>query len=167
MVVHLYLRAINSHPLSTKVLSATFIAFLGDSIAQKLSRPESPINLRRTARFTLWATITTPLVHTWYKSVILKIKEPVRRMLVEQLIWAPPSTASFLFYMGGGGQNGLDNTQQRFPRTYMANLALWVPVSYLNFRFVPPPLWILTNNVVGLGWSVVLSILSTPTPKNQ
>ena len=42
----------------------------------------------------------------------------------------------------------------------LANWTLWVPVQFLDFRFVPPQLTVAAANVCAVVWNVILSLLS-------
>lgn len=157
-----FIHALDTAPILTKSTTACLLAGMGDTIAQLLTSEEgvASYSLPRTLKFSAWALLTTPFVHTWYKHVIAKIHSPVRRVLCDQLLWAPPSTALFLLY-SGGPQRVVEN----FPQTAGANLLVWAPVSLVNFYFLPSKFWVVTNSVVGLGWAVGLSLLSQSSPR--
>ena len=158
----LYARYLALYPRTTKAATAASIACLGDAAAQVHSgEPYSP---QRAAAFVAWAALSTPLVHHWY--LHLHRSTPLRATLLDQLVWAPPSTAVFLFWMGGCANGRVDEAlgrvQSHLPVTLTANWALWFPFQLLNFRFIGPAYQILATNVVGLGWSGLLSTLAQP-----
>ena len=61
-----YAKLLDSHPLTTKSLSAGIITFSGDLIAQTLEE-KKVINIRRLFTFTaLGCVLVAPTLHTWY-----------------------------------------------------------------------------------------------------
>lgn len=157
-----YARYLALYPRTTKAATAAAIALVGDGGAQ--AHAGEPYNPQRAAAFVAWAALSTPLVHHWY--LHLHRSTPLRATLLDQLLWAPPSTAAFLFWMGLGASGRVDEAlgrvQSHLPVTLTANWALWFPFQLLNFRFIGPAYQILATNVVGLGWSGLLSTLAQP-----
>ena len=41
-----------------------------------------------------------------------------------------------------------------------ANWALWIPAQFINFRFVPPNLTVLSANVTALVWNTYMSYIA-------
>ena len=161
----MYSRLLASHPRATKATTASCIALLGDGLAQR--QAGEPYCPRRAAAFVLWAAATTPLVHHWY--LALRGASPLRAALLDQLVWAPPSTAAFLFYTaaaaapgGAALAEGSARVRSRLPAVLATNWGVWGPAQLVNFRFVAPPYQILFTNVLGVAWSGVLSAMAQP-----
>jgi hypothetical protein len=164
----MYSRLLASHPRATKAATASAIALLGDSLAQR--QGGAPYCPQRAAAFVLWAAATTPLVHHWY--LALRGASPLRAALLDQLVWAPPSTAAFLFYTAAAAAPGASAVAEgsarvtsHLPGVLAANWGVWGPVQLLNFRFVAQPYQILFTNVVGVAWSGALSAMAQPAAK--
>jgi protein Mpv17 len=91
-------------------------------------------------------------------------KSLLRRVLADQLIWAPPSTTLCLLFLGSTEHNSLASGFARVramaPKTIALNAAVWFPVQLLNFGLVPIQHQVLFSNLVGLGWGCVLSSLA-------
>jgi hypothetical protein len=162
----MYTRLLASHPRATKAASASAIALAGDALAQRYSG--APYCPQRAAAFVLWAGATTPLVHHWY--LALRGASPLRAALLDQLVWAPPSTAAFLFWTAAAAAaapssalaEGSGRVASHLPGCLAANWGVWLPVQLLNFRYVAQPYQILFTNCVGLGWSAGLSAMAQP-----
>jgi hypothetical protein len=160
-----YSRLLATHPRATKAATASAIALAGDALAQR--HGGAPYCPQRAAAFVAWAACTTPLVHQWY--LALRGAPPLRAALLDQLVWAPPSTAAFLFWTAAAAAapsaallEGSARVASHLPGCLAANWGVWLPVQLLNFRFVAQPYQILFTNVVGLGWSGLLSTMAQP-----
>ena len=163
------------HGTLTKSLTAGLIGATGDAACQA-SNGDGGIDGLRTARMASWALLTTPLVARWYTALNSRWPaSPLRRMIADQLIWAPPATASMLLYFGAAESvtNGSvcatetrDYARNRmttaFVPTLAANWSVWPIVQLVNFALVPPRVQILFSNLVGVGWSFALSSLANP-----
>jgi protein Mpv17 len=160
----MYARALQSRPRLTKTVTACCIALAGDALAQQVGgEPYCP---RRAGAFVLWAAATTPLLHSWY--LLLQRSSPLRAALLDQFVWAPPSTAAFLFFTAAvcsppgshALQEGAARVVSHLPTTLAANWGVWLPVQLLNFSLVAPAYQILFTNLVGLGWCACLSYMT-------
>jgi hypothetical protein len=165
-----YIALLHAHPLATKCITSTTVALLADAVCQGLERSDhgEPFSVSRSVRFSAWALATTPIVHFWYGRLAAARLSPLARTAADQLLYAPPATAAFLFAMGVGAQGtGLEGGISRMsnlPRVLRENFCVWVPVQLLNFMFIPLPLQVAFGNVVGLFWAVRLSHLSMGAP---
>ena len=163
-----YARALRTHPLATRAVTAAAIAAAGDVACQL--NDSGAVDAARTLRFSSWALLNTPFVSRWYVHLGARFPaSPARRVLADQLLWAPPATAACLFYLGaleaGTAAGGAARAAERLAPTLAANWTVWPAVQAVNFGFVPPAYQILFSNVVGLGWSFMLSRLAaTPPP---
>jgi hypothetical protein len=63
-----YTRALERHPLLTKVATSTVLFGAGDFMSQKLEGKQS-IDAARLARMAAWGAIFTPFAHVWYNAL--------------------------------------------------------------------------------------------------
>lgn len=160
-----YTRALKQRPVATKTLTAITLATVGDLLAQRTSgAPRARADdYARTARFAAWAGLIAPLTHMWFAR-LSRLPSPLLAAAADQLLWAPPFTAMFLFAMGaaeaGTVGEGVSRCRSSWRSVLLANWLVWMPVQALNFWLVPLPFQVLVTNVVGLGWSVALSAMS-------
>jgi hypothetical protein len=170
-----YMGLLARAPRTTKAATAAVIALFGDALAQYHGASPSGYSFQRSAAFALWAAAVCVPQHSWY--LFLRHEIPLKAVLMDQLIWAPPFTAGFLFWAAaatsdgrtwvGAFSRGKENVLATFLPVILTNWAVWGPVQLVNFYFVPLPLRILFGNFVGLGWSGALSYLSFPTAANE
>jgi len=129
---------------------------------------------KRTGDFALVGAIIAAPIDKWYAflgtidlSTVLPAAMPkaVGMVMLDQLMWAPFCLASvfgMLSALQGDGLEGWkDKMRTTWGKTVVSNWLLWVPAQMLNFLIVPPQLQLLYANVVGLGWNVYLSKVST------
>ena len=166
----------------TRSVTASVIAASGDVACQAANGTSETgssnggskkwLDLSRTMRMSLWPLLTTPLVARWYTLLGSQWpRSPLKRMIADQLIWAPPATMAMLMFFGGlehrNGAPVFDAAQERVKASYIptltANWAVWPAVQLVNFAMVPPSLQILFSNLVGLGWGFYLSKVANPT----
>jgi len=155
-----YGRALAARPTLTKTATAAGIAGAGDAGCQALDG--GAFDGARTARFASWALVSTPLVARWYAALAARWPtSAARRVLADQLLWAPPATAVMLAFLGAAdGGGAVSRLRSSFLPTLSANWMVWPLVQSVNFALVPPQYNILFTNVIGLGWSVALSRLA-------
>ena len=94
---------LETRPITTRVITATLISGLGDAICQHLVPAPGGFDIARTVRFASWAVLITPLQHLWFTALQRRFPSALTRVAFDQLVFAPPATAAFLMYMGGGG----------------------------------------------------------------
>lgn len=68
MVFAAYTRALERHPLLTKVVTSTVLFGAGDLMSQKLEG-KTTVDTARLARMAAWGAIFTPFAHVWYNQL--------------------------------------------------------------------------------------------------
>ena len=68
MVFAAYTRALERHPLLTKVVTSTVLFGAGDLMSQKLEG-KTAVDTARLARMAAWGAIFTPFAHVWYNQL--------------------------------------------------------------------------------------------------
>jgi hypothetical protein len=63
-----YTRALEKHPLLTKVVTSTVLFGAGDLMSQKLEG-KATVDTARFARMAAWGAIFTPFAHVWYNQL--------------------------------------------------------------------------------------------------
>lgn len=158
MAARAYMSLLETRPITTRVITATLISGLGDAICQHLVPAPGGFDIARTVRFASWAVLITPLQHLWFTALQRRFPSALTRVAFDQLVFAPPATAAFLMYMGGGAL-----VKERAWATLHANWLVWPAVQAINFAFIPQKFTVLACNVVGLFWSIALSRLASPS----
>lgn len=117
-----YLIALDRHPAPVKAVTASAIAAVGDCLCQAYQDGHS-YDPSRTLGLSLYALLTTPLVHYWLtyiSAASLTRGSAIKRMLADQLLWAPPATACFFYVFGGAAL-----VRKAWLSTLLANWAVW------------------------------------------
>lgn len=166
-------------PVLTKTVTAVIITAAGDAACQALERREAVrrgdrpprYDIPRTVRMGTWALLMTPAVHLWYASLMTRFPtSPLKRMLADQLIWAPAGLVAFFVAMGvmetGRWEDGWRKTQASFVPVMAANWLVWPAVQYANFRFTPPQYQVLVVNFVSFFWAMYISAANAKASEN-
>lgn len=93
----------------------------------------------------------------------------MQRLACDQLIFAPAFIAGFLslaLVFEGRPEAIYTKLRDHWFSTMRANLSLWVPSMFLNFRFVPQQYQVLFSNCVGFFWNIYLSYVVSHQPKS-
>ncbi|GFR50941.1 hypothetical protein Agub_g13261 [Astrephomene gubernaculifera] len=163
-----YLSCLEASPLLTKALTCALLNALGDVFCQ-LFIEGGQWNAKRTATFTfMGAALVGPALHYWYgllnKLVVARgAAGATMQLLLDQGVFAPVFLATFISMLFTiEGKPGLirPKLEQDLLETVKANWILWIPAQFINFRFVPPHLQVLTANVVALAWNTYMSYQS-------
>lgn len=171
-----YNRLLLEKPILTKSITSGVIAFVADIACQKIvgtskvtadGKKDTSIDWARTARFTaLQFALIGPLLHYWYGFLMTRLPgasmlTTVYRVALDQLVFAPfcciPALFSCALMMEGKTDQIPSKLKADWAPTVAANLALWVPAQFINFKLVPAQFQVLFANSVGLFWNVYLS----------
>ncbi|GLI61596.1 hypothetical protein VaNZ11_004014 [Volvox africanus] len=163
-----YMSCLESAPLLTKALTCALLNALGDVFCQ-LFIEAGKWDIRRTAIFTFMGlAVVAPTLHYWYALLNKLVRAggttgATIQLLLDQGVFAPVFLATFisvLFTIEGKPHLIKPKLEQDLLETVKVNWVLWIPAQYLNFRFVPPNLQVLTANVVALIWNTYMSFQS-------
>lgn len=182
-----YLDALEKKPMKTKMLTSAFLAGTGDIIAQAIESA-GPFALRRF--FTLIAVqvlYIVPILTAFYAANErltgrLKMKDGWGKtgvaLAFDQLINAPIVVAGFFcafqlataisdtiatgapFALGVVYQACARQLRSSYLSTVVTNWKVWVLPQLFNFAVVPPYGRVAFANLVGLVWSVILSVIA-------
>jgi Mpv17 / PMP22 family len=178
-----YRELLSIYPLPTQAVTGGILAFAGDAIAQRTDKGCYVYNSRRGVSFmafdmayrTLqhyifpWVSLT---FHGQYISTVLdsigvayqdqQLFAAIEGTFVNQLFIVPLFyyPVFFAFTALLQGQTILDGVQRAksmfFP-LMQRNLAYWLPVQFIQFRFIEENLQIPFVCIAGLCWTVILS----------
>lgn len=164
-----YSALLESAPLATKSLSACFLVFLSDFIAQALN--DAPPDFPSFIRYALYGLfIAGPQGHYWYQTLehMVTFQGPTGvlvKVICDQLLYAPPTTALFFFIMkttdGESLRKATDFVRANFLPTMFLAWRVWPFVSIVNFAFVPAGLRVVFTSGVSVFWVAYLSVLSS------
>ncbi|ETL39355.1 hypothetical protein F441_09521 [Phytophthora nicotianae CJ01A1] len=167
-----YASLLETHPLSTKIVTGGAIAGLGDVGCQLVLESEdgdAKLDLKRAAIFTfLGGFLISPALHVWYGFLGSRLPgvstaAVAKRLALDQLGFAPtflPIILSSVLMLEGHSEDIPDKLRADWWSVTKANWVVWVPAQILNFRFVPGSMQVLFANVVGLLWNAYLSYVS-------
>lgn len=158
-----------SHPVSTKIVTGSTIALIGDVNCQVFLEVDQPFSAKRAVIFTLIGGVfIVPILHVWYGFLRRAVPGTsnlaiAKRLAMDQLGFAPtflPIFFTALLTLEGDVDKVPEKIKNDWWPAVTANWVLWVPAQLINFRFVPGSLQVLFSNVVGLFWNSYLSFLS-------
>eukprot|EP00271_Cylindrocystis_brebissonii_P004187 TRINITY_DN15757_c0_g1_i1.p1 TRINITY_DN15757_c0_g1~~TRINITY_DN15757_c0_g1_i1.p1 ORF type:complete len:410 (-),score=23.71 TRINITY_DN15757_c0_g1_i1:1055-2284(-) len=167
------------YPYVTKGVTAALLNAMADLICQLFVEKTGTIDVKRLLNFaSMGLFIVGPSLHIWYglllpRMITLKGSQgTIGRLLLDQVLFAPGSIVVFLAIVMGLEGRPLTELQPKLEQvllpTIFAQWKLWIPVQFVNFRFVPPHLQAATVSTVGLIWTVYMSLVShqelTPSP---
>ena len=100
----------------------------------------------RTFKFSLLGTaFTGPVLHFWYGLLqrafpSTAIQSVLQRLVLDQLFFSPIFLSCFLslvLCLEGNAEGIPKKLQMDFAPTVVANLVVWIPAMFINFRFIP------------------------------
>jgi len=177
-------------PYTTNAISASFIAFAGDMLAQSFEwwnlRQESTLSghtgsssisfspdLWRTARIACFGLLQGAPTIAWFRALERwfgserRLGVIARKMLVQQLIYAPIANLCFFTYVQSslhwrdGPQATAEHVQACLHREFlpamMASSLVWPPVQLINFLYIPPAYRVLWGSGFGALWQSYMS----------
>eukprot|EP01116_Phalansterium_solitarium_P016468 TRINITY_DN3835_c0_g1_i1.p1 TRINITY_DN3835_c0_g1~~TRINITY_DN3835_c0_g1_i1.p1 ORF type:complete len:177 (-),score=78.83 TRINITY_DN3835_c0_g1_i1:314-844(-) len=158
-----YGRALQSHPIRTKVITSATLNFLGDTIAQLGIERKKKWDVARTVRYTIFGVIVAPIVHQWY--IILSRRHPnlLWRLALDQLVFSPFITAFFLATMSllEGKPNAIAHKLLNvFGPVFKRRLTVFPLIQFVNFKYVPLEYRAPYGSVIAFLWGIYMSVLA-------
>ena len=184
-----YIRALDEHPLRTKMATGAVLASIGDLIAQAMEGATS-LALRRLVNLVLVNVLyVTPFLCATYalnewlvgKKVGLSAASATgtgARLIFDQFVNAPVVVLGFFcsfglidaisatlfaaepFNLGLLGSSIAMKLRTEYVGTMINNWKIWIAPQLVNFALMPPPLRVPFASVVALVWNVVLALVA-------
>ncbi|KAG7508690.1 Mpv17 [Solea senegalensis] len=164
-----YQALMTRYPWTVQIVTAGSLVGVGDVVAQQLieRRGLSQHNVYRTAKMmSIGFFFVGPVIGSWYK-VLDKIvvggtkSAAMKKMLLDQLCFAPCFLGAFLTISGALNGLTLDKNVTKLKRDYtdalISNYYLWPPVQIANFYFVPLHHRLAVVQVVAVAWNSYLT----------
>ncbi|WCJ28694.1 Peroxisomal membrane 22 kDa (Mpv17/PMP22) family protein [Euphorbia peplus] len=161
-----YLDLLAKYPVMTKALTSALLTCVGDLICQLVIDRVPSLDLKRTSIISfLGLVLVGPTLHFWYLSLSKMVTMPgtsgaFLRLLIDQFMFSPMFIGLFLstlVTLEGKPELVVPKLQQEWFSAVLANWQLWIPLQFLNFRFVPQQFQVLAANAIALVWNVILS----------
>lgn len=148
--------------------TSTVIAVLGDGACQIFIEGSglSGYSLERAMQIgAMGCILIGPVLHFWYgflwrllpRNDALTI---VKRLVVDQLLFAPVAVASSLSFLAAAQGQAADiprRLKEQVPGAVLNNWKLWPAAQAINFSLVPVPHQVLFANAVSVFWNGYLS----------
>lgn len=183
-----YSKKLDSHPVTTKCISAGLISSVGNVLAQIITfyqeiRDDSEghtahkkgwgdfhVDGGQVGRFAFLNVIfVAPVLHHWYNFINRalpgkSLSRVVQRTFWDEFVFSPMYIPVFL-----AGLWKLEGTEwpkiksmviKEVPGIIVAEWALWVPTMLVTFRYAPVKFQVLVINVVGVVWQTFLSFMA-------
>lgn len=157
------------YPWSVQIVTAGSLVGVGDVISQQLIERRGLANhsIQRTAKMmSIGFFFVGPVIGGWYK-VLDKLvvggtkTAAMKKMLVDQVCFAPCFLGGFLCISGGLNGLTLEDNVAKLKRDYtdalIANYYLWPPVQIANFYFIPLQHRLAVVQLVAIAWNSYLS----------
>lgn len=168
-----YEASLAASPVPTKMATGGALWGLGDLTAQALTRGDGEaLDYHRLARVAGYGGLLhAPIAHVHYNflewAVVARAKvsparAPVVKVIVEQFVyWGYLSNAMYHFSMatleGAPPDAAVERVKDRLWPTMLAQWSFWIPVQYLNFRFIPVRHQLNVVLTTSVAWTAFLS----------
>ncbi|PGH15548.1 hypothetical protein AJ79_02330 [Helicocarpus griseus UAMH5409] len=132
-----------------------------------------PFDFERLTRFMAYGFFMAPIQFQWFGFLARSFPvtkthatlPALKRVAMDQLIFAPVGLACFFMFMtvaeGGGRRAIVRKFQDVYTPTLKANFLLWPAVQILNFRVMPIQFQIPFVSTVGIAWTAYLSLTNS------
>jgi protein Mpv17 len=154
--------------------AAAAAALASASPSSPLSSLLAHVDWARTARMGAFGLFVDGPVggayYAWLDKTIwpddpLSARTVITKTVLDQTVYSALGTVAFFTFIrlletGGDVGSVAPTLAAKFWPTLCANYAIWPVAHLINFRFVPPPLRVLYNQVIAVGWLTLLSILA-------
>jgi len=185
-----YSARLDTHPITTKCISAGLISSLGNVLAQGITYYQEKsevssdnddgkkdnmwkdfsVDAGQVGRFTfLNVIVVAPVLHYWYNFInrVLpgqSIKRVLARTFWDEFVFSPiyiPIFLGALWKVEGTPWPKIQTMMvKEVPGIIIAEWTLWVPTMLVTFRYAPVKFQVLVINVVGVVWQTFLSFMA-------
>lgn len=184
-----YSRRLDTHPVSTKCISAGLISSLGNVLAQMITYQQEMekeevgdvqnqkkawkdfrVDTGQVGRFAFLNVIfVAPVLHHWYNFINRalpgkSISRVLQRTFWDEFVFSPiyiPVFLAGLWKLEGTSWPKIQTMMvKEVPGIIVAEWALWVPTMIVTFRYAPVKFQVLVINVVGVVWQTFLSFMA-------
>lgn len=174
-----YEAALVQKPVPTKMATGGVLWGCGDMVAQAGSkRREDDVDMARLGRAVVFGTLVhAPIAHVHYEFLEAFCKRfrfsaravPIVKLVMEQFVyWGYFSNSLYHFSMakmeGFSVEDSVARVYDRLWPTMKAQWAFWIPVQYLNFKFVPVRHQLNVVLLTSVVWTAALSLAFPPSP---
>lgn len=156
-----YLERLYTSPLKTKAITSCLLGALGNLLSQKISGAKR-IREDSILAFALFGLlIGGPVPHYFYTYLQPLVRSPVSFLLVERFVYTPLFQLLALYLLalfeGKTHEESCKQLKKIYWPVLAANIKYLTLAHYLNIRFVPPMLRVLSANLIGFLWSIYLA----------
>lgn len=177
-----YSRCLSKHPLGTQMISAGknsstslvnacwgVIGVGGDCFSQFVIEQKhlKDYDTKRGTRFfILPAFYIAPILSQWFKvleRVVVGNPKfvPLKRVIIDQLFFAPPFSASIIFGLhlleGQSVKNAFQRLKAQFLDIYKRSVTYWPIVQLFNFYLIPLNMRVVIVQIAAFAWNSFLS----------
>jgi hypothetical protein len=163
-----YLYYLEKYPIRTKCLTSCAIFSTSEVISQVILPEKSgKFNYGRVVKMGLFGLCFHGLFFHHYFKFLEKLFHGkhsfIKKLVFDQVFCAPFINFVIITYSkmydGETFQNVIDFLKKEFTQILLANYYLWPAAQALNFKVIPINLRVLFNNMVGLLWVTILSLM--------
>mmetsp|Transcript_21555 Transcript_21555/g.66458 ORF Transcript_21555/g.66458 Transcript_21555/m.66458 type:complete len:207 (-) Transcript_21555:170-790(-) len=173
-----YEAALCRYPVPTKMASGAVLWGLGDAVAQAGSAQQREFDGARLGRAVVYGTVIhAPIAHCHYEFLEAFVQRtgfsaataPLAKLVMEQFVyWGWVSNALYHFSMakmeGYSVNDSAQRVSDRLWATMKSQWAFWIPVQYLNFKFVPVRHQLGVVLTTSVAWCAFLSLTFSDVP---
>lgn len=181
-----YSKKLDTHPISTKCVSAALVSSMGSVLAQYIAHRQNEkedsndknkndlskqkpfeIDYERVSCFVfLNIVFVAPVLHHWYEFVNRALpgrsfSRVLQRTFCDEFLFSPiyiPVLLGMLWKLEGSTNNKIYSMlKAELPTIIVTEWAMWVPTMIVTFRYVPVKFQVLVVNVVGVVWNTYLA----------
>lgn len=177
-----YLNSLDKYPIRTKLITSGIMAACSDLMIQKIEKSHdhrsdnygefnTNIDWKRTLNMASWGFLIVPFMHAWYNILerVFPMTEKrrnapavtLKRMTMDQILFAPLSLAAFLTYMSliehKTWSECKDKIKNDLPSTLLMNYKVWPLAQCINLWIVPVQHRVFVISFVGFFWNAYLS----------
>jgi hypothetical protein len=180
-----YSRKLDTHPITTKCISAALISSTGNILAQRIThynqddtKPDTAdssseddvfhVDWDKVGRFAfLNVVFVAPVLHHWYQFIDKAVPgtslfKVLQRTCWDEFVFTPcylPVFLTALWTLEGSPPDKIKNMlYHELGQIIVAEWIVWVPTMFLTFRFAPVKFQVLVINLVGVGLQTVLCL---------
>lgn len=167
VALKVYERACQRYPFLVNGATIGILGIIGDVVQQTLEGAAATgYDLHRTLQFTAFKVgFVAPMYSIWYPWLerlrLHQMYAPLIKVLLGASVLTPLQHSvlfsSHAIFDGASLQEAVERTAKVLPKSVPTSWGFWIPVQFITFTAIAPPLRIAWVSTVSLVWNVILS----------
>nr|XP_022913252.1 mpv17-like protein [Onthophagus taurus] len=159
-----YSNQLKVNPYKANCLTYGVMYLFVEVTQQKFLLQQCQLDYKKVIERSMMGTFAQgPIITSWFRWLDhhmpgTSMRSVMKKIFLTQILLAPITNLSFFIFLGllEGSNNVLGDAIKKAPVAYFGGIMYWMPITIINFRYVPKFYRVVYNCVFGFFWTNVM-----------